>query len=107
MSLARRPLKRKSGLNAMSTKRREGVEDRKSIREAVFQRDRWTCVLERVARQRDDVPECHGPLTPHHLRKASAGGPYTMENLTTLCRSHNVWVEDHPKLATELGLVIR
>jgi len=107
VSLARRPLRRGKPLRAQSEKRASAAEERKEVREAVYRRDRWTCVLERTSRQRDDVPPCHGPLTPHHLRKASAGGAYSEENLVTLCRFHNGWVEDEPKLATELGLVIR
>jgi 5-methylcytosine-specific restriction endonuclease McrA len=103
----RRPLKRKTPLKQQSDRRRSESDDRADVREQVYRRDYWTCRLERASRQRDDVPECSGPLTPHHLKKASAGGPYTLENLVTLCRGHNSWVEDAPLLATELGMVIR
>jgi len=36
---------------------------------------------------------CHGPLTPHHRRKASQGGKYTELNLMTLCAFHNDHLE--------------
>lgn len=76
---------------------------RAKVREAVFARDNWTC---RLATTRQ-VGGCLGPLTPHHVRKASAGGPYVEENLVTLCSHHNSWVEDHPIAAQMLGLVER
>lgn len=60
------------------------------IREQVFARDRG-CVL------RDD-PEhrCFGPMTPHHRRKASSGGAYSMANLITICSTGNSDIEDRP-----------
>lgn len=61
------------------------------VRELVFARDLYRCVL------RDDPGHrCHGPLTPHHRRKASAGGAYSMENLVSCCQFLNGDIEDRP-----------
>lgn len=89
-------------LPAMSTARRAGTAERAAVRRAVFERDRWACQL------KDRTPnDCHGVLTVHHLRKASAGGPYTADNLVALCAGCNVWVEDNPAAARKLGMVRR
>lgn len=50
---------------------------------------------------------CAGGGTPHHLRKASAGGTTTPENLVPLCAFHNSWVENEPVAARIIGLVVR
>lgn len=60
------------------------------IREQVFARDRG-CVLRMI-----EGTDCYGPMTPHHRRKASSGGAYSLANLVTLCLGHNGAVEDHP-----------
>ena len=93
----------RKALAPRSAKVTADLDRRREVREAVFTRDRWTC---RLATTRQ-AGSCFGPLTPHHLRKASAGGGYTEENLVTLCAGHNTWVEDHPIAATMLGLVER
>lgn len=98
---------RSKRLKPASDRKRAAREDEALVREAVFARDRWTCQLRQAARERDDVPECWGRLSFHHLLKASAGGKYTEENGTTLCIGHNGWVEDQPELAAELGMVRR
>lgn len=86
----------------MSDRRRAQLDERRAVREAVFARDRWQCQIPAHMRR-----ECMGGITPHHLRKASAGGPYTEDNLTTLCEFHNGWVEDNPCEAYLIGLVVR
>ena len=60
------------------------------VREMVFARDRG-CVL-----RSDPEHRCLGVMTPHHRRKASSGGAYSMANLITLCSFHNGDVEDRP-----------
>lgn len=65
------------------------------VREQVFARDRG-CVLRMV-----EGMSCFGHMTPHHRRKASSGGAYSMANLITLCVSHNGQVEDEPALYRE------
>ncbi len=98
---------KRTRLKPMSDKRRAGIGDRRAIREAVFRRD-GRCVAWGRDRFDDRVPPCSGdPFTAHHLRKASAGGGYSMTNLVTLCAGHNTWVEDAPNLAHEHGLVVR
>lgn len=51
--------------------------------------------------------KCSGPLTPHHLKKASQGGKWTAANIVALCAGANRWVEDYPRRAWQLGLVCR
>lgn len=44
----------------------------------------------------------------HHLRKQGQGGPRRdRRNVRRACDPCNVWVEDHPDLAHEAGLVVR
>lgn len=85
-----------------SRKRREAVKSHRAIREAVFARDRYLCRMPIAV-----GGPCVGPLTPHHVRKASQGGGYTVENLIALCRFHNDWCEDEPDIAHRLGFVKR
>ena len=68
----------------------------------MFERDGWRCVM-----AGQGWGSCYGGLTFHHLLKASQGGEYTEDNGVTLCVFHNDKVEDDPKAAAELGLVIR
>ena len=85
------------------------------IRQAVFARDRWCCVLwwpswPRPARGGLLLHQpCSGRITPHHRRKAGAAGSWSMENLVTLCVGHNKLIEDEPDLMAALfpHLVIR
>lgn len=93
----RRTRLRSRGASRQADRRSDGV-----VRAAVFARDGQVC---RMAWHQDT--ECVGRLTPHHLRKASSGGAYSLENLVALCEFHNGWVEDHPQAATQLGLVVR
>jgi hypothetical protein len=92
-------------LPAESIRRRSERRDRAHVRAVVFTRDDYRCRLAGIAVP--DVGPCWGPLTPHHLRKASQGGAYTADNLVALCAGHNCWVEDHPDTAHRLGLVRR
>lgn len=92
----------------MIWKRRTPTENRERavVREAVFTRD-GCCVLRGV----EGAGQCFGsPFTPHHRRKASQGGAYTVDNLVTLCAHHNDELEANADLAAigvALGLVIR
>lgn len=83
-------------------KRRTPEEIR--VREAVFARDRYRCLLWGTRRL---GTACAFEITPHHLLKEGQGGKYTEENLVTLCSVHNDAVEDHPAEALEIGLVVR
>lgn len=110
--LKRTPLpKRTKRLSYRSKRREEEQAERFVVRQHVFARDHWRCqmpnVLARHGRDRDTAGQCMGELTFHHVRKASGGGAYTAENGLSLCATHNTFVEDHPMLATELGLVRR
>jgi hypothetical protein len=93
---------RSKRINPISAKRAAGTSDRAAEREAAFDRDGWLC---RLASTYAQSGPCFGVLTPHHLVKASQGGPYQRENLVALCAYHNGWVEDHPTQARALGLV--
>lgn len=77
-------------------------------RELVYARDQQVCRLAHIwPHNQGVVPSCIGPLTPHHLRKAGQGGPYTLINLLTLCAGHNDWIEAAPRdLVHGLGLVM-
>lgn len=77
--------------------------ERDLVREAVFLRDQMKCRLATV----QAAGPCGYQMTVHHLKKASAGGAYSLENLVTLCAVHNDWCEDHPIAAAHLGMVIR
>lgn len=99
----RSPLVATKRLSPRSKRREEEAAERTIIRERVFARDRWTCRLVTL----DASHRCGGPLTPHHVHKASQGGSYTEDNLVRLCAAGNTWVEDHPSEAHALGLVIR
>lgn len=96
---------KRTRLKPMSAKRRAGAAEGAKIRRQVFARDRFRCLLE----GHPGVPRCHGPITPHHMRKAGQGGAYTMVNLVTLCAGHNDWLEeaDGARFGEEVGLVIR
>lgn len=90
-----------SALRRVSPKRAATTAARAAVRELVFRRD-GRCLLVGV-----DGHACTGaPMTPHHLHKAGRGGPYTVDNLVTLCAGGNTWVEDHPADAARLGLVV-
>lgn len=43
----------------------------------------------------------------HHKLKRSQGGPDTKENCLLACNACNLWIEDEPDLAFELGFTIR
>jgi hypothetical protein len=97
------PPRRRSPLKPMSDRRQAELDARAEIREALYRRDRWRCLLA-GQRAHPGVPLCWGPLTPHHLRKAGQGGPYSLENLVTLCAGHNSWVETTRSFARDVGL---
>lgn len=94
---------RRTRLRSISEKRKAGRKEREAVRLQVFERDHWIC----QARHKIRGDMCFGDLTVHHLRKASAGGKYEVNNLIALCAHHNGWVEDHPIEAEKLGLVWR
>lgn len=74
-----------------------------AVRDRVFDRD-GGCVMRTVFIGRTP---CGGPLTPHHLRKSSAGGTWDDDNVVACCAVHNGWIEDDPPTARGIGLVVR
>lgn len=90
-------------LPAESNKRASQRSERGAVRAKVFERHDNTCMLLDL----DVGHVCSGPLTPHHLRKASQGGAYSEDNMAPLCAGGNTWVEDAPFIAWKLGLVVR
>lgn len=90
-------------LPQQSAKRKAQNAVRRDVTEQVFERDGYVC---RLASKPETGP-CFGPLTPHHLKKKSAGGADSLANQVTLCAQHNSWVEDWPVKARELGMVVR
>lgn len=96
-------LSRTSRLKPRSEKRvKRNEENDAVVRAVVFARDGGRCQLLGPLHDR-----CFGPLTVHHLKKASHGGKYEADNLITLCAMANDWIEDHPRLAWENGMVQR
>ena len=98
-------MKRRRPLRRMSPKVRALIQDRQIIRGQVFARDNYQCRLAVVP-----GAHCGGHLTPHHVRKASQGGGYTIENLVTCCLHCNDRLEWDPLFAADartLGLVAR
>ena len=93
-------------MRAVSKKRARENRQHRAIREAVFERDHHRCQFSKHNGLQYAVG-CFGPLTVHHLKKASAGGSYSEDNLVTLCAFHNSWIEDWPLQAETLGLVVR
>lgn len=91
---------RSKRLNPVSAKRRAGSQDRRTAVAEAFERDGHRCRLLGYSR-------CFGPLTPHRLKKGSAGGGYTLDNVVALCQFHNGMIEDEPILAESLGMVRR
>lgn len=86
-------------LPARSAKRVEDDHATAWVRQAVAARP---CLL----RATPETGPCSGAGTPHHLEKAWRGRNTTPENLVPLCAAHNRWVEDEPKLAKAIGLVV-
>lgn len=87
---------------ASKPKARTGGE--RAIRSKVLRRD-GRCLIADV-----DHRPCFGPLTPHHKRKESQGGAYSMENLVAACSFHNDEIEADADLAARCrfaGFVIR
>lgn len=115
----RATLARRARLQPVSKARRGKRDEHRAVRDEVFARDGWTCRLaehvgdivttDLLGTRTRVVPDCWGPLTFHHRRKASAGGGYTTENGAVLCSWHNSWVEDEPAAAREAAphLVVR
>lgn len=81
----------RGSLNPRSRQKDAERAAERQVREQVFARDR-RCVLAVV----DPSHKCNGPLTPHHRRKASSGGAYSMANLISVCASGNGDIEDRP-----------
>lgn len=72
----------------------------RAIRDEVYARD-GRCRLA-------DLPgagPCAGHPTPHHRRKASQGGGYTLANLVAACSVHNDALESDADLAAEARAV--
>jgi 5-methylcytosine-specific restriction endonuclease McrA len=91
----------------MSRKRRAELPERAKVRDEVFARDGHACRLQHFPESL--VPPCFGHLTPHHRRRASQGGGYTMANLISACSFHNDLLEadaDFAAWARALGFVV-
>lgn len=91
-------------LPAESRKRKREASSRAKVRHAVLSRDGFRCRLAGIGGQL--AHECNGP-SPHHLLKASAGGPYSETNLICVCCKANSMIEDYPLEGFRLGLVQR
>ncbi len=101
-------MKRRSGLNPMSSRRRREQAQRTRVRDAVYERD-GQCVARMIPVV--DLVEvrcpvlCGGPFDVHEVIGRGRGGDYLdAENCVLLCRQHHDWVTTHPEGATRLGL---
>lgn len=110
-----KPMKR-SRLRGRSAKTIAAVPDRGFVRDQVFARDGFRCLLSRPLSLSPSLflilsggpllgHKCFGPNTPHHILKAGQGGSYDTLNLVTLCVLANDLVEEYPGQAWNLGLV--
>jgi 5-methylcytosine-specific restriction endonuclease McrA len=93
-------------VRAVSAKRAKANRAKGPVREAVFARDGHQCRLAGV----EGAGPCWGPLTVHHVVKASQGGLYEVGNLVSLCAHMNDQIEadaDIAAIARSLGLVVR
>jgi hypothetical protein len=77
-------------------------------------REEWRCLMLNEGMKQivnlvgANVGRCFGGVHGHELKKRSGGGSITdPENIVLLCNFHNGYVEDHPSMALQLGLVIR
>lgn len=54
------------------------------------------------------IPDCHGRLTGHELRKTShyPEDYYDPQRIVSLCVGHNEWVDDFNDFAVAIGLRI-
>lgn len=85
---------KRTRMRGQSDARAEDAERRRLVRREVFRRDRG-CQL----RDLPGAGDCFGGPTPHHRRKASSVGAYTVENLVELCVGHNSRLETDADLA--------
>lgn len=102
------PAKRRQPLQARSEAKIEARPEEILVWEAVQKRDRTCRVAAMISRHL--AGPCFGDDTPHHRRKAGAGGAYSLENIRLVCLGHNGALEDDPELAAAaeaIGLVIR
>lgn len=77
----------------------------RATRAEVYARDGQCMIAARL-----DVGPCRGHETPHHRRKASQGGAYSLANLVAACSVHNDALEENADLAAAaraVGLVVR
>lgn len=103
IALKRTPIQRVS-----SKQRKKRQEAHDQFHELVRQRGYVCEVGQRIKTVVPEWAHCtHWPEGRHHLRKRSAGGSDDPSNLLLSCNPCNGWVEDHPALAREAGLVIR
>ena len=100
---------RRTRIKPVSDRKVAERADHEVIRLRVFARDR-VCQVYAWGYTRYAVGPCHGPMTPHHRRKASAAGAYSFENLVACCLGHNEALEsdaDLARWARTVGLVVR
>ena len=107
---------KRTPLKPMSRKRRQSLEERADVREAVLERDGHTCQfynyvvdspLWRMADLNGVPARCSGDLEVHEIipRSAWPAGWLVVDNCVTLCGgAHHPWVTDNPEKAHRIGL---
>jgi 5-methylcytosine-specific restriction endonuclease McrA len=96
------PLRRVTAIRQESRKRQAERDARRQVRETTLARDGWRC----VAADLDTGVPCGGPLEVDEIvsRARRPGGHLDVANCQATCSVHNVWKEDNPERAIELGL---
>ena len=67
------------------------------------------CTIGATCVARDLVPtvRCWGPLDPHEPQSRGRGGSIVdPTNIEFVCRAHHSWIDDHPRAAELLGLLV-
>ena len=90
----------------MSRKRREvQVLRRQMVRDELARRE--LCEAGAVITHAGHNARCHGVAVELHepLTRARGGSILDPANTVAVCRSCHDWIHDHPKAATDLGLL--
>lgn len=90
--------KKPKAVRRTSKKRDAGKDYRQQVWRQILDRD-GGCVVAGEPWVNGEPHVCRGKLTPHHVRKASAGGAFSARNLMVLCARGNDDLEDFPSLS--------
>lgn len=100
-------MKRGTGLNQVSAKRKAENQKRERAKQVVRERARGRCeALTLAGSVEPTMRYCAGPWDFHEVLTRARGGSISdPENILHVCRRHHDWITDHPQEAHDLGLV--